>query len=391
MFDWIIIGGGLHGTHLSLVLTCRLGVPRNRICVLDPLEEPLANWRQYVSNTGMRHLRSSLVHHLDIDPYSLRDFSKSPAGRKFRDFKYPYHRPGTALFWRHCMDVIGRNALDGIRTNTSATGLEIHGNHLRVLTGRGALEASRVMIATGMGGQPCWPDWAAELKNNGANIHHLYERGFIASRLPAWDNLLVVGGGIGAAQSAVMFAGRAPGKVSLYSRHEPKIRQFDSDPGWNGPRLLAPFGRETDLSRRRGIIDMARYSGSIPPDVQLELSWYARTGKLTVLQSELESILPAGNGRVALTTDGVAHAFDTVVLASGFSSGRPGGSWLDRAVDNYGLPVSDCGYPVVDQSLHWQGGIYVCGPLAELELGPMARNISGARHAGHRLFKYLSR
>jgi hypothetical protein len=30
-------------------------------------------------------------------------------------------------------------------------------------------------------------------------------------------------------------------------------------------------------------------------------------------------------------------------------------------------------------------GLYVTGALAELELGPVARNIAGARHAGERL------
>ncbi|MBL8151238.1 MAG: hypothetical protein JNN15_15045, partial [Blastocatellia bacterium] len=45
------------------------------------------------------------------------------------------------------------------------------------------------------------------------------------------------------------------------------------------------------------------------------------------------------------------------------------------------------GYPIVDRSLKWHPGIYVSGPLAELELGPTARNIIGARTAAEKLLK----
>ena len=36
-------------------------------------------------------------------------------------------------------------------------------------------------------------------------------------------------------------------------------------------------------------------------------------------------------------------------------------------------------------ALRWHPRVYVSGPLAELELGPSARNISGARRAAERL------
>jgi hypothetical protein len=39
----------------------------------------------------------------------------------------------------------------------------------------------------------------------------------------------------------------------------------------------------------------------------------------------------------------------------------------------------------VDQSLRWHPGIYVTGALAELEIGPTAMNIIGARLAAERI------
>ena len=46
MLEWLIVGGGIHGTHLSLVLTEKLGFSRDSVRVHDPHHDPLARWRQ---------------------------------------------------------------------------------------------------------------------------------------------------------------------------------------------------------------------------------------------------------------------------------------------------------------------------------------------------------
>jgi hypothetical protein len=46
---------------------------------------------------------------------------------------------------------------------------------------------------------------------------------------------------------------------------------------------------------------------------------------------------------------------------------------------------------VVSKALRWARGLYVMGPLAELELGPTARNIAGARKAADRLAHIVER
>ena len=52
---------------------------------------------------------------------------------------------------------------------------------------------------------------------------------------------------------------------------------------------------------------------------------------------------------------------------------------MDELVTKESLACARCGYPIVDRSLAWHPSIHVTGPLAELELGPTARNIHGAR------------
>ena len=79
---------------------------------------------------------------------------------------------------------------------------------------------------------------------------------------------------------------------------------------------------------------------------------------------------------------------DKVILATGFEKKRPGGQMLTELIDKYKLPVASCGYPIVNENLAWHPLIYVTGGLAELELGPTAKNIAGARTAGEKNSKY---
>lgn len=62
---------------------------------------------------------------------------------------------------------------------------------------------------------------------------------------------------------------------------------------------------------------------------------------------------------------------------------------LDELIENYNLRCADCGYPTVQSTLEWGHGIFVAGPLAELELGPASPNIIGARHGGKRIERAL--
>lgn len=98
MLDWLIIGGGIHGTYLSHVLTAQGGVSRDRLRVLDPHVKPLARWDACTDNVGMAYLRSSFVHHLGIEPYALRAFAKERQLRDKKAFLGRYLRPSLRIF-----------------------------------------------------------------------------------------------------------------------------------------------------------------------------------------------------------------------------------------------------------------------------------------------------
>ena len=76
MLDWLILGGGVHGTLISRALVGEAGCDPDRVRVLDPHPEPLQRWAECTANIGMDYLRSSLVHHLDEAPLSLERFSR---------------------------------------------------------------------------------------------------------------------------------------------------------------------------------------------------------------------------------------------------------------------------------------------------------------------------
>ena len=145
------------------------------------------------------------------------------------------------------------------------------------------------------------------------------------------------------------------------------------------------------------------------------------------LASPSSSYAPDG---ITTTTTTSTIIVDEVILATGFGKQLPGGKLITDLIDKYAPPASGitatstngdddspfvlevseyCGYPIVDQNLCWTklkdtnghqsdadrgtstgGNIYVTGALAELELGPSARNIAGARLAAERILQHAS-
>jgi cation diffusion facilitator CzcD-associated flavoprotein CzcO len=387
MIDWLIIGGGIHGTHLALVLTQRAGVAPERLRILDPHPTLLARWHACTANTGMTFLRSGAVHHLDLHPEALARFAKEPAGQPYRHFIEPYRRPALDLFNAHAAHVIERHRLHERLIVGRAGGLTRAGDGWRVETTDGSIEARHVALALGTAEQPHWPAWAQHLRTAGAPIQHIFASTFCRANLPPWIHMVVVGGGISAAQTALALAQQHPGTVTLLTRHLLRQHQLDSDPGWIGPKYQAGFQQITDYTQRRVTIQQARHRGSVPPDVAVQVRRAVKSEQLRLVQAMVTDVYQNDQGQIRfILADGAGTlTSDGVLLATGFDPQRPGGAWLDAAIAECALPVAPCGYPIVNQALGWADGLYVLGPLAELEIGPVARNIIGARQAAERI------
>ena len=225
---------------------------------------------------------------------------------------------------------------------------------------------------------------AAVGPRNNAKVHHIFSKDF-----NGWpsenENIAVVGGGISAGQVALRLVSEGH-NVHLVSRHSLREHQFDSDPGWLGPKFMASFDRELDVERRRELISKARHKGSVPPDVKQALRLAIRRDELQWHEDEASGFVAHDADTVELSLiSGTSLKVNRILLATGFAAHRPGGKMIDELVKTGALPCASCGYPIVDKALRWHPRLFVSGPLAELELGPSSRNISGARRAGDRL------
>lgn len=384
MLDWLIVGGGVHGTYLSLVLTTRGGVPRQRLRVLDPAPQPLARWRRCCSNTGMDRLRSPAVHHLGGPSRPLRDFARR-SGDGQETLAGPYQRPTLGVFNAHVDEVSRAHGLDSLRIAGEARAIAARrGGGLSIDTDAGSLEARHVVLASG-GPPPHWPAWARAAHDG--RIHHVLDPGFDRGQACRWREAVVIGGGLSAIETALSLASRRPGHVTLLHRHELRVRDFDTDPSWLGPRRLRLFQRSPETARRR-LVDEARAGGSIPPAEAAALRDAVRDGRVRRILGEVEGVRTAGEVQLELTRPRRGPATleaDLVLLATGLEEGRPREGFLDRAVRELSLPCAPCGSPRLDAALQWRPGLHVSGVLAELELGPLSRNIAGALLAAERL------
>ncbi|MDA8020922.1 MAG: FAD/NAD(P)-binding protein [Thermoanaerobaculia bacterium] len=385
--DWLIIGGGIHGVHIAARLIGEADVDPDRIRIVDPERRLLARWRRCTATTGMTHLRSPVVHHLDLDSWSLKRFAGNRKTRRSGLFAPPHDRPALSLFNAHCDKVLATFGLADLHIRSRVVSCSVAGDGVRVELSNGRQhEARQVVLALGASEQPHWPDWAPRGHDR---VHHVFE-----SKPGGWpsapETVAVVGGGISAAQVALRLV-REEHEVHLVSRHALREHQFDSDPGWLGPKLMTSFRRVRDVDRRRSMIAEARHRGSVPPDVRRGVRRSIHREILHWHEGEGEG-LDAERGALRLRLSGSRTLnVDRVVLATGFTSRRPGGSMVDELIASESLPCAQCGYPVVDSGLRWHPRIHVSGPLAELELGPASRNIAGARRAAERLVGVVRR
>ena len=384
MLEWLIIGGGPHGIHIAAALLAKAGVPPATLRILDPQDALMGAWNRRAQAVGMSHLRSPSVHNVDVDPWSMHRFAESWSGEdpNVAPFSPPYSRPSTALFEAHARAVVERLGMAPLHVRGVAHGLVVcaQGWTVRV-EGRGALEAKRVVLALGPGGTQRVPAWARpHLEDPRRWVQHVFDPDFDLDARPQLRRVAVIGGGISAAQLATRLA-EAGRRVWLVSPHRLRRVQFDSSPQWLGPAKMAAFSKQPSMAVRRRLIDRARQPGTVTKEVEQALRRQVRSGTLVVVQGEVHGVFVLPDRRVlGLRTP---LEVDAVALATGFE-GLPGGPLL-RTLDPARFPRAACGTPVVDAALHWGHGLYTAGALAELQLGPVARNLAGALRAAERL------
>lgn len=380
MLEWLILGGGVHGTHLSLALRAR-GVPEHHLRVLDPHPRPLAAWDRRARSIGMPFLRSPDMHHIDLAAPSLHLFAHRHAGH--RDLIRRYHRPSLALFSEHVEHVVTRNRLDQLRLRGQATRIDQKGDTFRVDSDQGQLHARRLVIAVGAAGGPRIPSWAAPLLlTPSPRIAHVFSDTYDPHDDARAADLVVLGGGLSAVQLAIARA-RDGARVTMLSSHPLKVSDFDPEPCWSTDRCLRRLARLHDPTARRRLIEQERRPGTVPPEVARQLSQAVQRGQLCWREDPISAAHQRPEGLDLHLQSGAIVRPDRLLLATGLRCHLP--SFLAHLAEAMQLPIAPCGAPWLTPELAWAPRIYVSGALAELQLGPAAGNIIGARLAARRI------
>ncbi|RDZ33975.1 MULTISPECIES: FAD/NAD(P)-binding protein [unclassified Haloferax] len=395
-YEYVIIGGGVHGTCVANYLLDEGRFDHEELCLVDPHERLLASFATKARQCGMQTLRSTFVHHIDTEPFSLDSFAEG-AHREHElvpTEDYP-NRPTLDLFLDHARYVIDRRDIDACHRQSTVTGVTRSRTRglLRVDTSRGSLDARRVVLAVGLGGQPTVPSWAASL-SDAARLAHVWDDDFDPAAAATFDGrTFVVGGGITAAQLACHLSKRTD--VTLLSRRGLEVELTEADPQWINWRHIEqeihslPPGSAARYDRIRA----ARHDATIPPYVARRLADARDCGDLDVRCGEIDHA-HAADGRLQLRFDDGTTATDVqVVLATGYDP-APEHPLVGTLAESLSLERGANGFPVLnDRTLAWRrtdgadSALYVSGALAEMSVGPFARNVVGGRRAAERLLE----
>ncbi|UOQ84666.1 FAD/NAD(P)-binding protein [Gracilibacillus salinarum] len=380
MYKWIIIGGGVQGCCVATRLL-ENGVNKKEMLVIDTYPEPMYMWQTLTAKTGMPYLRSPSVHHLGADPFSLKKYSRHQDYA--RPFKGRYARPRLDMFNQHSMDEMNKVGIQRCWRQGTVKELTWSNGCWEVKTSNNqVVRGECVVLAMGVNHQAHYPEWACPYKK-AATISHVFD---METPLPHEGDIVIVGGGMTAAHLAYTLSDKNTiHSVTLVKRHPFRIKDFDSDPGWLGPKNLRNYQKMNCYSERRKVIQEARHRGSITSELHVKLRKQVRNGKLTIITEEIHGAKTIDDTVELFVTNDKSISGHSLILATGAESRLPGEEWLKKTIKQWDLPCSSCGFPIVSSSLKWKRGLYVAGALAELEIGPVSRNIAGARKAAERI------
>ncbi|WP_173917184.1 FAD/NAD(P)-binding protein [Halobacillus sp. Marseille-Q1614] len=388
MYQWVIIGGGIHGCTIAAHLLHSSKVKTKDLLIIDPFHKPIEKWKRMTGRVGMEYLRSPSVHHLHPDPYSLKSFAQSHdyAG----GFKGYYKRPRLDMFNDHCDQLFKGVELSDCWENDRAVSLTRQGEQWKISTAsHREIVSKQVVLALGVNDQPHYPDWAKPLHKKAPHlIGHIFSeqdmKAFDASKPPA-----IVGAGITAVHLAIKCSLESSSPVSIIKRHPFRIEDFDSDPGWLGPKYLSSFNRVSSYEKRRTIIQKARNRGSVTQSIYSLLKRLEAQEKIKIITADIESARVC-NEKINLKLEKKGELLaESLLLATGAASCLPGKELLEQTIQEHRLPCAPCGFPIINKQLEWTAGLFTAGALAELEIGPAARNIAGARKAAQRIVQAI--
>mmetsp|Transcript_3408 Transcript_3408/g.10484 ORF Transcript_3408/g.10484 Transcript_3408/m.10484 type:complete len:544 (-) Transcript_3408:62-1693(-) len=396
------------------------------VAVIDPGERFCEMWDKRFLALGINKLRSPLFAHPDAyDDHALLDYAiktertdeiSHPKGaeisreniqRSAMGFGFELHgQPSAALFKDFCAHLAERHPHTWVKEKAAAVTKDgKDGKYTVTCEGGSAVVADAVVIATGPQGPWNVPKPFAPFVGSPAVVHtaELFAAGFslaeaVTARtehLPQGSKVLVIGGGLTAAQAALA-AARGGFSVVMRSRDSLRTRDYDVETEWldrrSANRKRFEF-LQTPLEDRPKFLRDAVGGGSLPLSYLDELIEMATNSD--TLKLEVDSGMEKWDVSAAEGTDGVVvngKRFELVILATGIALNPASTPLYEQVRDMFPTPFMG-GFPELDDSLRWseEEDIFVVGCNAGLQLGPGALNLMGAMRSGQLVAESLHR
>ena len=390
--DIAIIGAGPHALTLVAHLLQKCQKIQGRFLVFDKSGRWMSQWFHAFAALEIPHLRSPAVHHPDPNPYALRSFAES----RPTELHSPYDLPGTQLFQDFCLHLIERWQLNKCIVPAQVTRLEplipMRKTRFRLWLDNGhSVIARRVVLATG-GGAPSLPEWVSHISTPypQERLCHSHDVNLRSLQL-AGERVLIVGGGLTSGHLAVGAIARGA-RAILMARRDFQEKLFDADPGWLGPKYLKGFWAEADWHNRWQMIQQARNGGSFTPAMMTQLRRAYHSGTISLHERcQIVEAIWKDNYWQVRCHDGTEHQCDRIWMATGTKLDVTANSMLSEVLDGFPTAIVN-GLPVLDTYLRWpRCELFVMGGLAALQIGPVARNLYGARMASDRIVPALTK
>ena len=390
--DIAIIGAGPHALTLVAHLLQKCQKIQGRFLVFDKSGRWMSQWFHAFAALEIPHLRSPAVHHPAPNPYALRSFAES----RPTELHPPYDLPGTQLFQDFCLHLIERWQLNKCIVPAQVTRLEplipMRKTRFRLWLDNGhSVIARRVVLATG-GGVPSLPEWVSHISTPypQERLCHSHDVNLRSLQL-AGERVLIVGGGLTSGHLAVGAIARGA-RAILMARRDFQEKLFDADPGWLGPKYLKGFWAEADWHNRWQMIQQARNGGSFTPAMMTQLRRAYHSGTISLHERcQIVEAIWKDNYWQVRCHDGTEHQCDRIWIATGTKLDVTANSMLSEVLDGFPTAIVN-GLPVLDTYLRWpRCELFVMGGLAALQIGPVARNLYGARMASDRIVPALTK
>jgi hypothetical protein len=390
--DLAVIGAGIQGLTLVLHLLKKRPQWYKRIAVFEPKGQWLAQWSAQFAAQEIPHLRSPAVHHPHPDPFALRRFAEGRPDELFP----PYDLPGTKLFEDFCQRAIADFALEQLLIPEAVIDLEPptpRQKQFQLTLGNGQQwQARRVVLATNRTERQI-PPWVSRISTNYPADRLCHSEAVdLRSLSLKGEKVVIIGGGLSSGHLALGAMNRQA-EVTLIARRSFQEKLFDADAGWLGPKYLKGFYAETDWQKRHQMILQARNGGSLTPAMMHQLRRAERQGNITLKSHcQIQAAHWQDNHWQLHCDNGEMIKGDRLWFATGTRFTIAAEPLLKKVSEQYPQATVQ-GLPILDQYLRWQGcDLFLMGGLTALQIGPTARNISGARMAaGDRLVPALTK